>query len=101
MSGKERKRMVVLLAVKQGKLSVAAAGRLMSVCYRQAKRLWHRFKKKGEAGLVHRSRGRAGRRCKEAKLRRQVMARYLERHADFGPTLAAEKAPGGGPGGGS
>src|ERR1039458_10047814 len=48
MSCKERKRMVVLAEVKRGKLSVAAAGRLMGVCYRQAKRIWHRFKKGGE-----------------------------------------------------
>ena len=91
MSAKERKRMVILIAVKQGKLSVAAAGRTMGVCYRQAKRIWHRFKKTGDAGLVHGSRGRAGPRRKADKLRRQVLARYAERYPDFGPTLAAEK----------
>jgi transposase len=91
MSGKERKRMVVLAEVKQGKLSVAAAGRLLGVCYRQAKRIWRRFKQKGEAGLVHRNRGKPGPRRKTAKLRAQVLARYRERYPDFGPTLAAEK----------
>jgi transposase len=91
MSGKERKRMVVLAEVKRGKLSVAAAGRLFGVCYRQAKRIWRRFKKQGEAGLLHRSRGRPGPRHKTAKLRAQVLARYRERYPDFGPTLAAEK----------
>ena len=91
MSSKERKRLVVLAAVKQGKLSVAAAGRMMGVCYRQAKRIWHRFKKTGDVGLVHRSRGRPGSRRKGAKLRCQVLARYAQRYPDFGPTLAAEK----------
>jgi hypothetical protein len=91
MSGKERKRMVTLTEVKRGKLSVAAAGRLLGVCYRQAKRIWQRFRKRGEAGLVHRSRGRPGPRRKAAKLRGQVLARYQERYPDFGPTLAAEK----------
>jgi len=91
MSGKERKRMVVLAEVKKGSISVAAAGRLMRVCYRQAKRIWHRFKKSGDSGLVHQSRGKAGPRRKAAKLRRQVLSRYQERYADFGPTLAAEK----------
>jgi Helix-turn-helix domain len=91
MSGKERKRMVVLAEVKQGKLSVAGAGRLMRVCYRQAKRIWHRFKKAGDSGLVHRSRGKPGPRRKAAKLRAQVLARYQQRYPDFGPTLAAEK----------
>jgi hypothetical protein len=94
MSGKERKRLVVLAEVKLGKLSVATAGRMMGVCYRQAKRIWHRFKKTGDAGLVHRNRGQAGPRRKTAKLRAQVLARYQERYADFGPTLAAEKLHG-------
>src|SRR5450631_2676180 len=48
MSGKERKRLVVAVELKRGKLSVAAAGRLLGVCYRQAKRIWRRFQKKGE-----------------------------------------------------
>jgi molybdenum-dependent DNA-binding transcriptional regulator ModE len=91
MSGKERKRMVVLAEVKRGKLSVAAAGRTMGVCYRQAKRIWHRFKKAGDSGLVHRSRGQPGPRRKAATLRVQVLSRYQQRYADFGPTLAAEK----------
>jgi transposase len=91
MSSKERKRMVVLVEVKRGKLSVAAAGRVLGVCYRQAKRIWRRFKKKGEAGLVHRNRGKPGPRRKTAALRSQVLARYRERYPDFGPTLAAEK----------
>jgi transposase len=91
MSGKERKRLVVLAEVKPGKLSVAAGGRLLGVCYRQAKRIWRRFKKKGDAGLVHRNRGKSGPRRKPAKLRAQVLARYRERYPDFGPTLAAEK----------
>lgn len=91
MSGKERKRMVVLAEVKQGKLSVAGAGRLMRVCYRQAKRIWLRFKKAGDSGLVHRSRGKPGPRRKATKLRAQVLARYQQRYPDFGPTLAAEK----------
>ena len=101
MSGKERKRMVVLAEVKRGKLSVAAAGRLLGVCYRQAKRIWRRFKEKGDAGLVHRNRGKPGPRRKSAKLRAQVLARYGERYPDFGPTLAAEKLQAGRAGGGS
>lgn len=91
MSGNERRRMVLLGEVKKGKLSVAAAGRVMGVCYRQAKRICHRFKKWGDSGLVHRSRGKPGPRRQEAKLRRQVLARYQQRYPDFGPTLAAEK----------
>lgn len=91
MSGKERRRMVVLGDVKKGRMSLAEAGGLMGLSYRQAKRVWQRFKKAGEAGLVHRNRGRVGGRRKGTKLRRRVLARYAERYPDFGPTLAAEK----------
>jgi len=91
MSGKERKRMVLLGEVKQRRMSLAEAGRVMGVSYRQAKRIWRRFKNAGEAGLVHRSRGRVGIRRKEKKFRQRVLARYEERYPDFGPTLAAEK----------
>src|SRR5688572_15890108 len=91
MSSGERKRMMLLTEVKKGTMSLAQAGRLMGVCYRQAKRIWQRFKKAGDAGLVHRRRGQPGSRRKEAKFRRQVLARYQERYPDFGPTLAAEK----------
>jgi len=91
MSNNERRRLVIMAEIKRGKLSVAAAGRLMGVCYRQAKRIWRRFRKQGDAGLVHRSRGKPGPRRKAAKLRRQVLARYQQLYPDFGPTLAAEK----------
>src|SRR6185436_4351007 len=90
MSGNERRRMELLAEVKKGKLSVAAAGRVMEVCYRQAKRIWSRYQSVGDAGLVHRGRGRPGGRRKAAEFRRRVVARYKERYQDFGPTLAVE-----------
>jgi len=83
--------MVLLAGIKKGELSVAEAGRAMGVCYRQAKRIWGRYKKVGDAGLVHRRRGQPGTRRKAANFRRQVLARYEQRYPDFGPTLAAEK----------
>lgn len=91
MSLKERKRMVILAGIKKGELSVAEAGRVMEVCYRQAKRIWSRYQKAGDAGLVHGSRGKDGGRGKKSTFRGKVLARYQERYPDFGPTLAAEK----------
>ena len=62
----------------------------MGVTYRQAKRVWRRYRVEGDAGLVHRSRGRPSPRSKPSELRQRVLARYEERYGDFGPTLAAE-----------
>ena len=90
MSLKERNRLGVMKQVKAKLLSVVAAGVLLGLSYRQAKRVWRRYRNKGDEGLVHRGRGRVGNRCKAAKLREGILARYQERYPDFGPTLAAE-----------
>jgi hypothetical protein len=64
----------------------------MRVGYRQAKRVWRRYQDEGDAGLVHRLRGKPGLRCKPAALRMQVMKLCAEdRYEDFGPTLMAEE----------
>ena len=91
MSQKERKRLVVLERVKAKQLTLVGAAEVMEVSYRQAKRIWQRYDKEGDKGLVHRSRGRpSGRRKPEAE-RTKVLERYAHRYGDFGPTLAAEK----------
>jgi transposase len=92
MSRKERKRMIILAGVKSGELTQVQAAELLGLSYRQAKRVWRRYQEEGEAGLVHRLRGRKGLRGKPPALRGQVLARCAEaRYADFGPTLLAEE----------
>jgi len=92
MSGKERDRMTVMVGVREQKLTLMQACELMDVGYRQSKRIWKRYQADGDAGLVHRLRGRASGRRKPAKLRTQALALYAEeRYADFGPTLMAEQ----------
>src|SRR5512137_3043088 len=90
MSRKERKRLAVLAQVKRGELKLVTAGEVMGVTYRQAKRVWRRYRVEGDAGLVHRARGRPSPRRKPPELRQRVLARYEQRYPDFGPTLAAE-----------
>lgn len=94
MSQKERKRLVVMEQVKEKRLSLVEAGRVMKVCYRQARRLWQRYQAEGDEGLVHRGRGRASNRRRPARERERILARYGQRYPDFGPTLAAEKLSG-------
>lgn len=90
MSAKERKRLVVLAEVKEGKLTLAAAAEVLQLGYRQMKRVWKRFREKGDAGLIHRSRGRPGSRAKPKGTREKILVRYRQQYSDFGPTLAAE-----------
>jgi hypothetical protein len=92
MSGKERKRMTVMAGVKGRELTLVQAAKLMAVGYRQSKRIWKRYQAGGDAGLVHRLRGKASARRKPPELRVRSLALYAEeRYADFGPTLMAEQ----------
>jgi len=80
-----------MAGVKALKLTLVAAAGLMGVCYRQSKRIWQRYQAAGDAGLVHRLRGKPSARRKPPELRAQVLAKYEDRdYADFGPTLMAE-----------
>jgi transposase len=92
MSRKERERITVMQGVKSKQLSQVQAAELLGVSYRQAKRIWQRYEAQGDAGLVHRLRGKPGLRHKPLSLRVEVLARCAEeRYADFGPTLMAEE----------
>jgi hypothetical protein len=90
MSQKERVRLIVMQQVKANELTLAEAGEVLCLSYRQTKRVWRRYRLAGDQGLVHGSRGRPGKRAKPAKWKARVLARYEERYPDFGPTLAAE-----------
>lgn len=92
MSRKERKRLTVMAGVQDEELTLVQAAELLGVCYRQSKRIWKRYQDHGDAGLVHRLRGKPSARRKPNKLRVQALALYAEeRYADFGPTLMAEQ----------
>ena len=95
MSKRELERVEVLARVRSKQLRLVDAGRLMHVCYRQAKRLWKRYGEEGAAGLQHRSAGQASHHARELKFRRKVLQLIREKYGGpvgerFGPTLAAE-----------
>jgi hypothetical protein len=96
MSITELKRAEVLGQVKAGDRTLRAASVVMGVSYRQAKRLWRRFRKQGAVGLRHRSVGRRSHRGQPAAVRRKVLGLVRrefggdDTHDRFGPTLAAE-----------
>ena len=95
MSQRELRRVEVLARVKSKELKVVDAASLVGVSYRQAKRLWKRYREEGAQGLKHRSAGRASARAKPARFRRRVMKLVREKYGEgegerFGPTLAAE-----------
>ena len=92
MSRKERERLTVMKGVTEEELTLVQAAVLMAVGYRQSKRIWKRYQADGDAGLIHRLRGKPSARRKPPELRALALARYAEeRYADFGPTLMAEQ----------
>jgi transposase len=95
MSQRELRRVEVLARVKSKELKVTDAASLVGISYRQAKRLWKRYREEGAKGLKHRSAGRASARAKPARFRRRVLKLVREKYEEgegdrFGPTLAAE-----------
>ena len=54
MSKRELGRVQVLARVRSKQLRVVDAATLLRVSYRQAKRLWKRYREEGAAGLKHR-----------------------------------------------
>jgi transposase len=95
MSTRELKRAGVLAGVKATALTLRAAAVVMDVSYRQAKRLYQRYRQAGAAGLKHRSAGRRSNRARAGKVRTRVVQLVREKYSGgvaerFGPTLAAE-----------
>src|SRR5262245_5069060 len=95
MSTRELQRAGVLARVRAGTLTLKSAATLMEVSYRQAKRLYRRYRGQGAKGLKHRSAGRSSNRAVDARRKRRVLALIREKYSGeigerFGPTLAAE-----------
>jgi transposase len=95
MSTKELKRAGVLARVAAGTLGLGSAATMMDVSYRQAKRLYRRYRREGAAGLTHRSVGRVSNQATAAPIRARALALVREKYGGgvderFGPTLAAE-----------
>ena len=93
MSQKERTRKSVLDGVKAGRLTLREASEVLRLSYRQCQRSYKRYLEQGDAGLVHRSRGRPSNRSYPKAFRTKVVRRYQHRYEklEAGPTWAAEK----------
>jgi len=95
MSTRELTRAGVLARVAAGTLSVRSAAAVMAVSYRQAKRLYRRYRGEGARGLKHRSAGRRSNAARDGGEREHILALVREKYSGaiderFGPTLAAE-----------
>src|ERR1700681_722921 len=95
MSERELRRAAVLAQVKSGTWTLVEAAKRMDLSYRQAKRLWKRYRSQGATGLVHGSTGRTSNRAMPKKVRAKVVRLIRQKYSGevgkrFGPTLAGE-----------
>lgn len=99
MSRKEFARGAVFARVEHGELKLKEAAPLLRISYRQAKRLYKRFRAEGPAGLVHGNVGKASNHAWSVTEREGVLELVRQHYGGtpeqgpgqrFGPTLAAE-----------
>src|SRR5690242_10805306 len=91
MSKKELERKTLLEAFICGRLSLSDVAIRMNVGYRQAKRIWKRYKEKKDKGLQHQNRGKIPKNAYSNEFKDHVLNLYQEKYFEFGPTFAAEK----------
>jgi len=95
MSTRELTRAGVMARVAAGSLRLRSAAAVLEVSYRQAKRLYRRYRAEGAQGLKHRSAGRGSNAARDGAERAHILALIREKYSGtlderFGPTLAAE-----------
>lgn len=91
MSAKERDQMVAIKAVHAGQITQKQAAQHLGISVRQVSRLLERYEKEGDAGLIHRARGKPSNRRIDPAVKERVITLLKEHYSDFGPTHAAEK----------
>lgn len=87
MSRKERDRLLVLSRVRDQGMTLKHASSVLSLSYRQTRRVYQRYLAEGDSGLIHRSRSRPSGRGFDKAFKREVIALYRERYDGFGATL--------------
>lgn len=90
LSRKELSRAEVMARVKAASLRLREAAELLELSYRQAKRIWARYRGGGAKALQHGNGGRRSNRAYAEEFRTTVLEQVRHRYEEFGPTLAAE-----------
>lgn len=87
----ELKRLYVIKQVIEKKIKRIKACELLLLGYRQVCRIIKRVKQKGDAGVIHKSRGKPSNRSFPKKLKDIVIKLYRAKYNDFSPTFFSEK----------
>jgi len=91
MSTKESKIHHYFEQVKNKSISLKMAAGFIQLSYRQAKRVWKRYKALGVEGLISRKRGKRSSRRISERRREEIAGIIARKYPDFKPGFAAEK----------
>lgn len=91
ISYREMERLKIITRINEGDLTVVEAATALDIGERQMYRVLQRYRAEGEAGLVHRLRGRLANAAYPVEVRTKAIRLYHEQYSDYGPTLFAEK----------
>src|SRR2546430_10715704 len=81
MSARELRRVEIFSRVQSKGLRLVDAAEMLALSYRQAKRLWRRYRREGAIGLQHRSAGRESHRAKPRAFREQGLGVLREKYS--------------------
>ena len=91
MTRQEIQRSQVIRKILDCEINQQEASAILQLSDRQIRRIVQRVKVAGEAGVVHRLRGRRGNRGIKELFKQKVLKIYQSCYKGFGPTLATEK----------
>jgi transposase len=91
MSIREMDRLKMIVRIKENKLTVVEAAESLHMSERQMYRVLARYRRQGEAGLVHRLRGTTSNRGYTKETQKKVFRLFWEQYSDYDPTLFSEK----------
>ena len=91
MSQEEAKRLCVIQKALSREINQVKAAEILSLSDRQIRRIVKRVRFEGNAGIVHKSRGKPSNRRLPEDVKNKVIKLYREKYNDFGPTFASEK----------
>ena len=91
MSQKELNRLEAIQKIRDGRLRVVHAAKLLHLSRSQVHRLLQAYDQDGANGLVSKKRGRPSNRRFSDEFRNSVLDLVREHYHDFGPTFACEK----------
>jgi len=87
---KEIEKLIALRQIEQGELSLGAASFQLGMSYRQIQRIWKRFCKQGQSGLVHGNCGKPSNNSYSAQFKASILEKYRQLEVGLSPSQFSE-----------